>query len=302
MNRILVLGSNGLLGQAIQLAFKKNYQIYASSVEDQSFLNPEQTRYFQADLTSRAQVRELVIWANPDVIINTAAYTNVDGCEQDREQCWAVNVHALENIVEAPYIKKPILVQISTDYVFDGEKGAYRETDTPNPRGNYARSKMAAENIIASSDFEYIIARTQVLYGTGVRVRANFVTWLIQTLTDNKTVRVVDDQIGNPTYTPDLAEALLRLLEARAYGVYHVSGVDRLSRYDFAALVSEVFELDTGLIQKIHTEELEQKAPRPMNSTFTTNKLYNNINWLPRTTAKALKHMKQELEKGKIDD
>ncbi len=179
MNRILVLGSNGLLGQAIQLVFNKDYQVYASSIEEHSFLAPEQTRYFRADLTSRAEVRELVIWANPDIIINTAAYTNVDGCEQEREQCWAVNVHALENIIEAPYIKKPILVQISTDYVFDGEKGAYRETDTPNPRGNYARSKMAAENIISSSDFEYIIARTQVLYGTGVNVRANFFTWIV---------------------------------------------------------------------------------------------------------------------------
>jgi len=299
MNRILVLGSNGLLGQAIQLAFNKDYQVYASSVEDHSFLASEQARYIQADLTSRAEVRELVIWANPDVIINTAAYTNVDGCEQEREQCWAVNVLALENIIEAPYIKKPILVQISTDYVFDGEKGAYRETDIPNPRGNYARSKMAAENIISSSEFEYIIARTQVLYGTGVNVRANFVTWLVQALGEQNTVQIVDDQIGNPTYTPDLAEAVLRLLEAKAFGVYHISGIDRISRYDFATLVSEVFGLDTGLIQKIHTEELQQKAPRPMNSTFSTDKLYNNINWLPRPTEKALKHLKAEMEKVK---
>lgn len=297
MDRILILGSNGLLGQAIQLQFGKKYQVFASSAEDKNYLTNQNSRYFQADLTNRAQVRELVIWANPDVIINTAAYTNVDGCEEYPEKCWAVNVHALENILETPYIKKPILVQISTDYVFDGEKGAYHETDTPNPRGNYARSKMAAENIISAADFEYIIVRTQVLYGHGINIRANFVTWLVENLRKKKPVRVVDDQIGNPTYTPDLAEAIIRLLEEKAYGIFHVSGIDRLSRYDFAALISEIFGLDTGLVQKIHTDELQQKAPRPMNSTFRTDKLYNNINWLPRSTEKALKHLKSELEK-----
>lgn len=296
MSRVLILGSNGLLGQAMQRKFSPMHQVTVSSAEERGFLPHSEAAYIQADLTSRTAVRNLMVQADPEIIINTAAYTNVDGCEEEREKCWAVNVLAMENILEAPYVKKPIIVHISTDYVFDGERGGYRETDMPNPRGNYARSKMAAENILNGAGFEYIIVRTQVLFGNGENIRPNFVTWLINSLRENKTVQIVTDQTGSPTYAPDVAEAVLRLLEKQAYGLFHVSGPDTLSRYDFALQIADAFELDASLIHKITTDRLQQKAPRPMNSSFVLDKLYNNINWQPRSVKEALRHMKTEME------
>ncbi len=297
MSRVLILGANGLLGQAMQHKFSQVHQVTASSAEEHSYLSEHTLPYIQADLTSRADVRNLIAKADPEIIINTAAYTNVDGCEEEREKCWAVNVLAMENVLEASYVKKPTIVHISTDYVFDGEQGRYRETDAPNPRGNYARSKMAAENILNGADFEYIIARTQVLYGTGKEVRPNFVTWLINSLRENKSVQIVTDQTGSPTYVPDVAEAVSRLLEKEVYGLFHVSSPDILSRYDFALQVAEIFELDASLIYETTTDKLQQKSPRPMNSSFILDKLYNNINWQPRSTMQALQHMKTEMER-----
>ncbi len=297
MSRVLILGSNGLLGQAMQHKFSRYHQVTATSLEEQSYLSDTRLPYIQADLTSRADVRRLIAKASPEIIINTAAYTNVDGCEEEREKCWEVNVLAMENVLEASYVKKPIMVHISTDYVFDGEQGRYRETDLPNPRGNYARSKMAAENILNGADFEYIIARTQVLYGTGEKIRPNFVTWLIESLRANKAVQIVTDQTGSPTYAPDLAEAVYRLLEKETYGLFHVSSPDILTRYDFALQVADIFGLDASLIHETTTDKLQQKSPRPMNSSFILDKLYNNINWQPRSTVQALQHMKSEMER-----
>jgi dTDP-4-dehydrorhamnose reductase len=177
------------------------------------------------------------------------------------------------------------LVQISTDYVFDGEYGNYRESDPPNPRGNYARSKLAAENIIRAGNVEHLIARTQVLFGTGQRVRPNFATWVIEQLRQGKKINVVTDQIGCPTYAPDLAEGIYRLLQNQAYGIFHISGADCLSRFDFAVKIARIFNLDEELIIPITTEVLRQKAPRPMNSTSREREAHAQASWAPAAFA-----------------
>lgn len=297
MQKVLLLGSNGLLGQYFIKRFAGDYELICSSVEKESFSENKNIPYHSVDLTNRREIQGLVYDTAPDIIINTAAYTNVDGCEQDREKCWEVNVHAVSSILETNFRKAPIFVHISTDYVFDGEKGGYRETDKPNPRGNYARSKLAAENIIGSADLEYIIVRTQVLFGHGNNVRPNFVTWVIDELHQGKTIHVVDDQIGNPTYAPDVCESVFRLLKEEAYGLYHVSGSEVISRYDFALRIAEEFNLDKKLIQKTTTEMLKQDSPRPMNSSFILDKLVNNIGWEPHDLQSALALLKKELTK-----
>ena len=156
---------------------------------------------------------------------------------------------------------------------------------------------MAAENIVQVSGFEYLILRTQVLYGTGSKVRPNFVTWLLDNLKAGKKVQVVWDQIGSPTYASDVAEAAERLLQAQAYGLFHVSSPDTMSRFDFAQKIAEVFKLDSALIEKIKTTDLSQKSPRPQNSSFNLDKIYNNINWQPRSVEQALEQLKSEMAK-----
>jgi len=300
MQKVLILGANGLLGQNFIKRFQDTYEIVASSVEGECYSEIDGLNYQQADLTKRMQIQGLIADTKPDIIINTAAYTNVDGCEDHQKDCWNVNVHAVENILESNFRKKPLLVQISTDYVFDGEQGYYREIDPTNPRGNYARSKMAAENIIRAAELEYLIVRIQVLYGFGRRIRLNFVTWVVDQLSKGKTIHVVDDQIGNPTYAPDVCEGVFRLLQKQAYGLFHISGAETLSRYDFALKIAQVFNLDQARIQRCKTAQLRQKSPRPMDSSFVLDKLINNTGWEPHDVESALKLFKIEL-RGKND-
>ena len=284
------------MGQSLVKKFEADNEVIASSIEKESFLPDFKGTYQPLDLTDRAATRDFIEQLQPDVIINAAAFTDVDGCEEQRELCWDVNVRSVEHIIEGAANLKTVFVHISTDYVFDGLSAPYSENDTPNPQGNYARSKMASENLVRNSELEYQIIRTQILFGTGRRVRFNFVTWVIDQLQKGNPIRVVSDQVGNPTYAPDCSEAIYRLLNKQAYGTFHVSGPDSLSRYDFALKIAKIFELDAGLIERISTEELDQKAPRPYNSTFVIDKLVNYAEWEPHTLDAALKILREEMQ------
>ncbi|MHB2153858.1 dTDP-4-dehydrorhamnose reductase [Calditrichota bacterium GD2] len=296
MASLVVVGANGLLGQNLIKRFRKKHQIFAASVEEQPFFPADHVySYTQLDITNRVAVIDFLQTIKPDIVVNAAAFTNVDACEEQPEQCWSVNVRGVEYLVDASRSFNPIFIHVSTDYVFDGENGPYSEEDEPNPRGNYARSKLAAEHVVENSNLEYIIARTQVLFGVANGVRHNFVTWVIEQLTNNKKIRIVDDQIGTPTYAPDFCEAIDRLLEREAFGLFHVSGAEIISRYDFAVKIAQVFELDASLIERITSKELKQKAPRPMNSAFKVYKLINYSGWEPHSLDEALKLMKKEL-------
>ncbi|HED11651.1 MAG TPA: dTDP-4-dehydrorhamnose reductase [Caldithrix abyssi] len=295
MNKLVVFGSNGLLGQSIVERFKNRYDLYAASrgAENKSSLADE--RYTSVDMSNRAGMKDFLDRHRPDIIVNAAAYTDVDGCEKDPEGCWASNVRAVENIIDSCVGFEPVLVQVSTDYVFDGHEGNYTEKDEPRPSGNYARSKLAAEKIVEQCPFQHIIARTQVLYGYGKDLKHNFATWVISRLSSAKNIRVVTDQTGNPTYVDDLSESIYRLLERREYGLFHVSGSETVSRYDFALKIADVFGFDAGLIEQITSDQLQQLAPRPMNSSFVIDKLVNRIDWEPGDVPSGLQRLKIRL-------
>ena len=297
MSKALIFGSNGLLGQSLVRRFAPEFDIIGASIESNNYNEKIEMSYQQIDMAIRSEMHDFLADQQPDLIMNAAAYTNVDKCEIEREQCWNANVRAVENIMESNLNPKTIIVHLSTDYVFDGNEPPYREKDKPNPKGNYARSKMASESIVRASHFEYMIIRTQVLYGTGNRLCPNFVTWVIDQLKNKKEINVVTDQVGNPTYNHDVSEAIYRLLKTKNYGLFHVSGSESLSRNDFALKIAEIFGLDYKLITNITTGHLEQKAPRPANSTFVLDKLYNSIGWLPRNVESGLKLLKKELNK-----
>jgi len=233
MKKVVVVGSNGLLGQSLINRFATHFDTIALSHSNVT-VNDENIPYYQIDMVNRTEVSDLLSKIKPDIIINSAAYTNVDGSEEEKELCWSINVRSVENIIDAVESYQPILIQVSTDYVFDGQKGWYTEIDTANPRGNYARSKYAAENIVATSSLEYIIARTQILYGFCNKLSENFVTWVVNKLRNNEKIKVVFDQIGNPTFTDDFSESLYRLLEREEYGLFHISGKEGINRYEFA--------------------------------------------------------------------
>ena len=295
MSKALIFGSNGLLGQSLVKKFASEFQIIGASIEPHNYNKITDMAYYSIDMANRSEMHRFLQREQPGLIINAAAYTDVDKSEIDRERCWNTNVRAVENIVESNLNQKAVLVHLSTDYVFDGTESPYREIDSPNPRGNYARSKMASENIIRGGHFEYLIIRTQVLYGTGNQVRPNFVTWVINQLKNGKKINVVTDQIGNPTLNHDVSEAIYRLQKSKNYGLFHVSGSESISRFKFAQKIAEIFGLNQSLIESTTTGRLEQKAPRPANSSFVLDKLYNNIGWLPHDVESGLKIVKKEL-------
>lgn len=299
MKKILIIGSNGLLGQSLVKRFNTGFDVYGCSIESENFTNfLLNENYFKIDIKSRTDVKNFFLSIQPDVVVNAAAYTNVDKCEEDREECWAVNAKSLENIVEACSVFSPILVHISTDYIFDGKNAPYKEEDIPNPFGFYGKSKFAAEKIVKESNLEYLIIRTQILYGTGEKIKNNFVLWVLNKLRNNQKIQVVNDQIGNPTFADDVPEAIYRLLELNEYGIFNVCGIEECNRYEFAKKIADLFGLESNLIKEITTSELNQKAPRPMNSSFILDKLFNKTDWLPNDILGGLSKMKKQLQEN----
>jgi dTDP-4-dehydrorhamnose reductase len=240
-------------------------------------------------------MRELVQALVPNFIMNAAAFTDVDGSETQRETCWRINVTGVENLIYAAQKVQARLIHVSTDYVFDGKSGPYCEDDRPNPLGFYARSKFAGENALINSEASYAIARTMVLYGTGYEIRPNFVRWLIEQLRNGKSVRIADDQFGNPTLASELAQALRVLAESGRKGVYHISGSELIDRYHFAVKIAETFELEARLIQPIKTQDLKQASLRPLCSGFDISKAVAELGIAMSGVVGGLQKFKAEL-------
>jgi dTDP-4-dehydrorhamnose reductase len=294
-NKLLITGSNGLLGQSLVKQFINSHQVYGCDLAEENYNGQfEAFAYTPLDLSNREHVQEYLNSVKPDVIINSAAYTDVDRSEDERERCWLVNVRSIEFMLEFLINESPLFVQISSDYVFDGKQGYYRESDETNPVCYYGQTKLAAEKVIRASRLNYIIARSQVLYGTGKKIRSNFALWVMEQLKNNKKIRVVNDQKGNPTLVDDLSEAIFRLLLQREYGLFHIAGSQICTRLEFARKIADIFELDQSLIEEIDSKALKQKAPRPMNSTFNLDKLSNTLDWLPGDLKGSLEKLKSQ--------
>jgi dTDP-4-dehydrorhamnose reductase len=295
--RILVVGSNGLLGQkmAEQLLRGTASTVILTSVEDAPVREIETAPYRKMDITSHKEVRDLVVDVRPDVIVNCAAMTNVDACETERELAWKINASGVEYLAEAAKKQNAFLAHVSSDYVFDGKNGPYAEDDRPEPLSYYGKTKLAAENAVRSVGVRSVIARTMVLYGHAPGVKANFALWLVQSLQARQTVRIVDDQIGNPTLVDDLAYGLLRAVELEKTGIYNIAGRDIVSRFEFAVRLARVFGLDESLITPIKTASLKQPAARPLKSGLITLKAEVELGFKPSSIEHGLEVLKSQL-------
>lgn len=270
--KVLVVGSNGLLGQKAVIAFCKKYDVTTAGIEKHPYTNRE-FDYLKLDITSLDQIEKVVNECQPNIIFNAAAYTQVDQAEIDRDLCYAVNVIGVKQLASICAQNKITLVHISTDYVFDGKKGDYCEADLPNPLGYYGRTKFEGEQAVQRSNCNFIIARTAVLFGYGVNIQTNFVLWALNALKENKPIRVVDDQIGNPTIAENLAQTCFKLVEKDSFGLFHVAGAEPISRYHLAVAVAKEFDWNEKLITRIKSKEFPQKAPRPMDVSLNVSKV-----------------------------
>lgn len=294
--RILLTGANGLVGQ-------KTAEIFSHETEDTLLLSDISPKaedqgkfnYIPLDITHKEKVKLAVKKYAPDVIINTAAYTNVDGCETERELSWKVNVDAVKNLIIACRINSSKLIHISTDYVFDGKTGNYDENSTPNPKSFYGKAKLASENAVLASGINHTIIRSMIIYGTGKNIKLNFALWLVDKLKRNEEVTIVDDQYGQPTISDDVAVAILRIVERNCSGLYHICGSEYVSRYEFAVRLANIFGFDSKLIIPIKTSELHQAAERPMNSSFITLKSQTELGIKPLNVTEGLYFLKTQL-------
>lgn len=285
-----------MLGQAVMHIFTResDFEIIQSSVEEKPFVSLS-TEYLRLDITNKEEVKNAVRKYQPKVIVNCAAFTDVDKCETERELSWRLNVDAVKNLIIASRISDARIIHYSTDYVFDGRHGPYDEKATPNPISFYGRSKLASENALTTSGVDYAIIRTMVLYGLGVNVKPNFALWMINKLKNKEAINIVDDMTGNSTISDDLAYGSLKLIEKNCRGIYNIAGRDIESRYDFTMKLCDVFKFDKNLVTKIKTKDLNQPAPRPLNSGLITLKAETELGFKPMDTIEALRFLKYQL-------
>ena len=290
--KLLITGASGLYGSKLaKMAVERNFEVYSCDVQESLVCG----NFVKFDVSNKEQVAEAFKRVKPDVVIHAATLTDVDKCELNKEFAWKINVEGTKNIVESARNAGSFLMYISTDYVFNGEKGMYTEQDKPDPINHYGLTKLKAEELVKALD-EYFIARPSVIYGsTPALGKVNFALWLIETLRKGERVKIVTDQWNTPTLNASLAEMTLEAAERRLTGTFHMCGATRVSRFEFAQLIAETFGLDKSLIDPVLSSQFSWPAKRPMDSSLDTTKAQQTLKNKPLEIHEALKRLKLEL-------
>ena len=294
--KVLITGANGLLGQHLVklLIESTNYMITATGkgVSRLPFNATNQFNYVSLDITNGVEVAAFIARDRPDIIIHTAAITQVDECEQNPIHCWNTNVTATRFLLGAAEIAGAAFIYISTDFIFDGISGPYLESDLPGPVNYYGSSKLGAEKSVMESKLPWCIIRTVLVYGNIlVGNRSNMVSWVQNNLSQGKPIQVVSDQWRTPTYVEDLAKGILLAIENKAKGIYHISGEELLTPYDMAMATAAYLALDINLIEKVTASIFVQAAKRPAKTGFIIDKAKNDLGFRPLSFKEGLKKM-----------
>ena len=290
--KVLITGAFGLLGEAVVKALEPNFQLLATG-ENIPVEHPYICDIQSLDIIDKIGLKNVIHTFQPDIVVNLAAYTNVDGCESKKELAWNINVKGVQNILESIRRSQTKIIQISTDYVFDGNNGPYNEEVIPNPINYYGRTKLASENEIRGSQNPHVIFRTNVLFGNSTRNKPNFVDWIVKSLKEKNEIKVVTDQINNPAWTNGLAEAVKLAILLDVRGLFNYGGSEFLNRFDFAQKIASVFELDQSTIKPILTKDLNQAADRPLKSGLLTEKIEETFGLRLYNIEYCLKKMKE---------
>lgn len=265
------------------------YELIASSKGVNRHPVKEGYEYIQLDITDSTQLTEAVQQHRPDFIINTAAMTNVDACENDQMGCTRLNIDAVSTLVSLCETYGCHLIHLSTDFVFDGQNGPYSEEDEVNPLSYYGKSKVEAEKIIQQSTCQWSILRTILVYGVVADMsRSNIVLWAKSTLEKGGTISAVTDQWRMPTLAEDLAASCIAVIEKKATGIFHISGKDFFSIYELIEEIADFWKLDKNLIRATDSSSLGQAAPRPARTGFILDKAYTQLDYNPKSFREGL--------------
>jgi len=295
----MITGSNGLLGQKLvhQLKSQPEVELIATARGDNRISDQSSYSYYDLDITNKGDVLQLISEFKPDVIINTAAMTNVDACEEKREECWELNVDAVKYLAEASEVNNVHFIHLSTDFVFDGEDGPYKEEDVPNPLSYYAESKLASEKIVQKMKCPWSIVRTVLVYGLVEDMsRSNIVLWAKGALEKGQTLTIVNDQFRTPTLAEDLASGCILIALKEATGVYHISGKDFMNIIELVHRVADHYQLDISEIKEITSASLNQAAKRPPRTGFILDKAIKDLGYNPHSFEEGLNVLDQQLK------
>jgi dTDP-4-dehydrorhamnose reductase len=269
MDTLLVVGGSGLVGGKVaslaSAAFKVvgTHRGVAPKIDGVKFVELHKERVEDGF----ALVRKV----KPAFVVDTAALHNVDKCEDERDLAWQVNAGSTGALARVATDVGARYLFVSTDFVFDGARGRYREEDVARPVNYYGETKLAGEHAVLAASGTHLVVRPSVVYGWD-DTRLNFATWVLTSLREGKPINVVTDWIGSPTFADSLAVGILRLLAVPDGGVYHLAGPDAMSRYDFAVRLAQAFGLDAANVKPARSSDLKMKAPRPPDSSLASAK------------------------------
>ena len=299
MKTVLVTGSNGLLGQKITAAILsgKQFNLVATSKGENRFKIKQGYAYAEMDILDPANVREVVECYRPDAIIHTAALTNVDKCETEKELAYGLNVEAVKTLITICEEYNIQLVHLSTDFIFDGLNGPYLESDVPNPLSYYGKTKLEAEELIKNASCQWAVLRTIIVYGIiSDESRSNIILWAKGALEKGTPIRVVNDQWRMPTLAEDLADACLLVVEKGAHGVFNISGKDMMGISELVFKVADFWNLNKELITEISAASLNQPAARPVKTGFILDKAIRELGYAPRSFEQGLALLDEQLK------
>lgn len=294
----MVTGSNGLLGQKITdlSLLDPEIELIATSVGPNRHPLKAGYTYEELDVLDAQRLDELVAKYHPDAIIHTAAMTNVDACEHDRDKCYALNVKSVENLIEVCQSRNIQLIHLSTDFIFDGEDGPYTEDAKANPLSYYGETKLESEILLQNSSCNWAILRTIIVYGiVNDMSRTNIVLWAKAALEKGEPINVVNDQWRMPTLAEDLAQCCLLTVKKNAKGIFNASGKDLMSILEIVERVADYYGLDKTLINPISSESLNQAAKRPKKTGFILDKTMRELGYEPHSFEEGIAFMERQI-------
>ena len=292
--KLLITGASGLYGSKLaELAIARNYEVYSCDVQEL----PVCGNFVKFDVSNKEFVQEAFKRVKPNIVVHAATLTDVDKCELNKELAWRINVEGTKNIVQAAMSESSFVIYISTDYVFNGEKGNYKESDKPDPINYYGVTKLKAEEQVKTLE-EYFIGRPSVIYGsTPAAGKVNFALWLVETLSKGEHAKIVTDQWNTPTLNTNLAEMTLEVIQRKLTGTFHLCGATRVSRFEFAQKIAKTFGFDQSLIEPVLSSQFSWPAKRPTDSSLDTAKAQQVLTNKPLNIDEALKKLKTEISK-----